>query len=162
METVVVQAHPLVESCNGALFERVQAGLHAAAEQHEVFRLGEGDRPGPDHLADAGRLVLVYPTWWGGQPAMLLDWLQRMLAADAFGSVRRLEAVSTLGSSRLVNTIQGQWGRRYLDSHVLRSCAPGATFAWHALYKIDRRSAAEIEGFLALVEEYFSGALSPA
>lgn len=162
MGTLVVQAHPLVESCNAALLERVRTGLENAGEPHDVFRIGEREHPTPRHLSGTERLVLVYPTWWGGQPAMLLDWIQRMVAADAFRSVRQLEAVTTLGSSRFVNTIQGQWGRRYLAKRVLRACTPGAVFAWHALYKIDRRTQSEIDAFLALVEEYFSGALSPA
>ncbi len=155
--TVVVQAHPLDASCSSALLGRVRDGLEAAGEEHRVFRLCQGERPGPEVLAGTGQLVLVYPTWWGGQPAVLLDWLQELLLAPgALASVRRLVAVTTLGSSRLVNRVQGDWGRAHLESRVLQACTPGAGFEWLALYKIDRRSPAEIHRFLDLVRERFA------
>lgn len=157
MTTVVVQAHPLLDSYSAALLERVTAGLDAAGGAYAVFRIGEGELARPSDMVDADRLVLVYPTWWGGPPAMLLDWLHRMLGADAFTNVDDLHAVSSLGSSRLVNVVQGQWGREYLARRVLRGCGPTATLHWHALYKIDRRTPEAVTAFLDEVETVFAG-----
>jgi putative NADPH-quinone reductase len=158
--TVVVQAHPLLDSYSGALLERVRVGLDAAAEPYGVFRLGEGERPVAEALDGIERLVLVYPTWWGGQPAMLLDWIQTILRTPgALSSVRRLTAVTSLGSSRLVNRMQGEWGRANLAERVLSACADGAIFEWVALYKIDRQSQSTIDGFLGIVEGALTSAL---
>ncbi len=159
---MVVQAHPLLDSYSGALLEHVRVGLDAAAEPYEVFRLGEGERPVAEALGDIERLVLVYPTWWGGQPAMLLDWIQTILQTPgALSSVRRLTAVTSLGSSRLVNRMQGEWGRANLTERVLTACADGATFEWVALYKIDRQTQSTIDDFLGIVEGALTAA-SPA
>ena len=63
-----------------------------AAGFDPVFSAEERDRhlePGPDpsvadHAADlqwCEQLVLVYPTWWSGQPAMLKGWIDRVWVA---------------------------------------------------------------------------------
>lgn len=156
MTTLVVQAHPVPDSLNAALLDRVRAGLDAAEIDHRVFRLAEGERPDASSLAVAECLILVYPTWWGGQPAQLLDWLQEVLIeATMLGQVAELVAVTSLGSSRLLNRIQGEWGRAHLAGHVLDACAPGAIFEWLPLYKVDRESPAAIEAHLDHVERRF-------
>lgn len=156
MSTVVVQAHPLDESYNGALFRRVCSGLSSAGEEFAAVRLGEGESVGPGDLDGAARVVLVYPTWWGGLPAALLEWVQTLLAEDALGTVQQVDVVTTHGSSRLVNFVQGAWGRSYLERRLRASCAPGCGFSWHALYKIDRCSVAELEHFLTATEARFA------
>jgi len=156
MSTMVVQAHPLDDSYNAALLASVCSGLDIHGDDYVTFRLGEGERPTPDTLAGVDRLVLVYPTWNSGQPAMLLDWLQEMLAARAFSSVAHLQIATTHGSSKLVNSLQGSWGKRFLGDRVLAACKPDATFGWHSLYKIDRRTLDETTTFLQETTTYFS------
>lgn len=161
MTTVVVQAHPVPDSLNAALLERVVAGLDQAGTEHRVFRIGNGEVPNVDGLRGSHRLVLVYPTWWGGQPAMLLDWLQELVAgrpdpSGRLGTIQRLDAVTSLGSSRLVNRVQGEWGRRFLQRSVLAHCASTARFQWVPLYKVDRQTAPSIEAHLAAVEQRFA------
>lgn len=155
--TVVVQAHPVPESYSAALLERVHRGLTAAGDDHDVYRLAQGQRPTVADLQQVARLVLLYPTWWGGQPAVLLDWLQEMLETPgAFASVDEVVAVTSLGSSRLLNRVQGEWGRANLRRRVLATCAPGASFQWLPIYKIDRRSPGEIAAHLDRVEATFA------
>jgi putative NADPH-quinone reductase len=160
--TLVVQAHPLEDSYNAALRAAVCRGLESAGSEYTLARLWCDEHPTAAQLADSSRLILVYPTWWGGQPAMLLDWLQRMLAANAFGSVARFEAATTHGSSKLINRVQGEWGRRFLAERVAAACKPRTELEWHALYKIDRRTPAEIAAFLADTEQRFAATLLPA
>ena len=162
MSTLVVQAHPLDDSYNAALLASVRAGLDAAGSSHVLFRLGEGERPTADDLTGVERLVLVYPTWNSGQPAMLLDWLQQMLGAAGFQSVVHVQVVTTHGSSKFVNMMQGAWGRRFLGERIIAACAPGAGFDWHALYKIDRRSFDETTAFLEETKRHFSAVPLPA
>ena len=152
MTTLVVQAHPLEESYSAALRAEAESALDAAGRPFECFRLAAGERPTPDDLVDATDLILVYPTWSGGLPALLLDWVHEVLDDDdALGGVRRVVVITTCGSSKLINLLQGEWGRRYLRRHVLAKCAPGARFRWHPLYKIDRRAEAETAAHLATI-----------
>lgn len=156
VSTLIVQAHPLDESYNAALLQRVRAGVAASGELYTVRRIGSGELPEVGDVQGCRRLVLVYPTWWGGQPAMLLDWLQQMLRARAFGSVSRLQAATTHGSSHLVNLMQGEWGRRFLAERVAAACRPRTKLEWHALYKIDRRTPIECTDFLDRTEAFFA------
>ncbi|MEM9130935.1 MAG: NAD(P)H-dependent oxidoreductase [Actinomycetota bacterium] len=163
MTTVVVQAHPVPESLNAALCDRVEAGLDRAGSPYRVHRLATDPPPQPADLAVCEHLVLVYPTWWGGQPAQLLDWLHDTAgldpadgAARPLAAVDRLTAVTSLGSSRLLNIMQGEWGRRHLRRNVLPVCAPSARFQWLALYKVDRRPREAVAAHLDVVEERFA------
>lgn len=155
---MVVQAHPLSDSYNAALLERVVAGLRTAGVDPVVHRLGEGERPSPSEVAGTTRLVLVFPTWQAGLPAMLLDWIHELLGSgtEPLSDVEKLSVVTTGGSSWLRNQTIGEWGRRYLRARVRPRCATGASFEWLALYKIDRRSRPEIRAFLDRVETRFS------
>lgn len=159
MHSLVVQAHPVTESLNAALLESVEKGLAGRPGTFRTFRLAMGDCPDHDQLIGVDELVLVYPTWWGGLPAVLLAWLQDVLedAVDC-SSIRRVVAVTTCGSSRFVNGVQGEWGRRYLERELIARCAPGATFDWVALYKIDRQPQHQITAFVRSVESRFASA----
>lgn len=162
MTTVVIQAHPLLDSYSTALFASVVEGLEASGSTVSAHRLGEGERPELDDLAAADRLVLVYPTWWGGQPALLLDWLHEVLdAADGPGgsplrNIGELVAVTSCGSTQLLNTVQGEWGRRYLERYVVPQCASGVELEWLPLYKIDRQPQHLITAHLGTVKERFA------
>ncbi|MFN3219979.1 MAG: hypothetical protein ACE367_26105 [Acidimicrobiales bacterium] len=157
MRTVVVQAHPLDDSCNAALLDAVVSGLEAAGTVPEVYRVADGGGPDAAGLAGLERLVLVYPTWWGGLPASLLDWVRGLVIDGvALPSVTELVVVTTCGSSRLLNTIQGEWGKRYLERRLAPRCASGTKLEWLALYKIDRQSRDEITAFIGSVEHRFA------
>lgn len=159
MPTLVVQAHPVPDSLNAALLARVDAGLQRSGGDHCVFRLGQGPAPTMADVEGSDRLILVYPTWWGGQPAMLLAWLQDLLEPEAgapLAAIEQLTAVTSLGSSRLLNRVQGEWGRRHLERTVLAACAPGASFRWLPLYKVDRQPRSAIEAHLAEIETRFA------
>lgn len=140
---VVVQAHPLEDSYNAALRDRVLAALEPVGPA--CYRLGQHEQPAPEVLARAERLVLVYPTWSGGLPAALLAWVHEVLDDPGrLSRVREVVAVTTCGSGPGLNRVQGEWGRRYLRTRLLAACAPGARFRWLALYKVDRRTPAEM------------------
>ena len=73
----------------------------------------------------------------------------------------RLVAVTSLGSSQLLNTVQGEWGRAHLSGLVLQACADDATFEWFPLYKVDRQPQDAIDAHLRAVEERFAGRREP-
>ena len=107
-------------------------------------------------------LVFIYPTWWSGQPAMLTGWLDRVLVRGVawdmpagatritgrLTNIRRLVAITTHGSSRLVNLAEGETGRRVIGRAVRVLCHRFARTTWVAMYNIDRSTEAERHAFL--------------
>ena len=167
MKTLVVQAHPLEASYNTALLEAVCGALDVSGVDPIVVKLAQGQEP--DLIgADFEHMIAVCPTWWGGPPAVLLDWLQRTLApyvdggepaADSpFRTVRRLSVVTSHGSSLLVNRLQGEPGKQTWSRVILPFCHPDAEFEWISLYKIDRTTAEERVAFLDRVTTQFTNA----
>ncbi len=120
-----------------------------------------------DNLRWCDTLVFIYPTWWSGQPAMMTGWLDRVLLRGVawelpdgatrvtarLTNVRRLVAITSHGSSRFLNVIEGETGRRVVGRAVRVLCHRFASTTWLALYNIDRSSAAEREGLLDRVEQ---------
>lgn len=131
----------------------------SAERKPEIAAYGE-------HLRWCDTLVLIYPTWWSGLPAMLKGWLDRVLvrgvAWELVGNstrirprltnVRRLVCITSHGSSRLINALEGQTGRRIVGRAVRLLCHRFARTTWLALYDIDRASAADRSAFLDVVE----------
>ncbi|MBL0917467.1 MAG: NAD(P)H-dependent oxidoreductase [Hydrogenophaga sp.] len=102
MQTLIVHAHPDAGSFSAGLFRLTQETLRAQGHAVDAIDLyAEGFDPvlkaeekaaylsGPDWLLQrfaahiallqrAEHLVLVYPTWWWGPPAMLKGWLERV------------------------------------------------------------------------------------
>ena len=135
MKCLVVVAHPLRESLSGALAARAAEALRAAGHEvwlEDLYRdefsaaLTAAERasyygrpydssalrPQIDRLLAAEGLVVCFPTWWFGFPAVLKGWFDRVWApgvaydhADDFGPIRpRLRnlrhalAVTSLGA----------------------------------------------------------------
>lgn len=148
VETTVLQAHPHPECYNTALLDAAVDGFRAAGRSPEVVRLGEDQTLDVARLAVTEHLVVVYPTFWGAPPAVLQGWLQatcgpwvdggRSQQDSPLRSVRKLTAVTSHGSARWVNMVQGEPGLCLWRRTVLPLCAHGAVFDWLALYKIDR------------------------
>lgn len=129
--------------------------------------------PNPDidayceNLRWCNALVFIYPTWWSGQPAMLTGWLDRVLVRGVawelpeggkritgqLTNVSRLVSITSHGSSKLVNVLEGETGRRLIGRSVRVLCNKFARTTWLALYNIDRSSLAEREAFLDRVEQ---------
>ena len=105
-----------------------------------------------DDLTWCDAVILVYPTWWAGQPAMLKGWMDRVWAkgiawdlpdgADRLSprlkNVKRLVAVTTHGSPKYINMAEGEGGKRTLTRGLRTMCHPLARTTWLALYNIDR------------------------
>lgn len=189
MNVLVVSAHPVAESFTHHLRDRAVAALRTAGHEVRVTdlyaqgfdprlsyaeRLGHRDDPATKgavaaHTADlrwAEALVLVYPTWWSGPPAMLKGWFDRVwvegvaytLPAGSariranLGNVRRLAVVTTHGSSRWVNVLEGQVGR-LLTLRAMRILVhPLARRRWLAMYDMDRATPERCAAFTARVE----------
>jgi putative NADPH-quinone reductase len=62
--------------------------------------------------------------------------------------VRRLVAVTTHGSSKLINMLEGETGRRVIGRAVRALCHRSARTTWLAMYEMDQSTAERREAFL--------------
>ena len=119
-----------------------------------------------DDLRWCETLVLVYPTWWSGQPAMLKGWIDRVWANGvAWTLPSGASRVQPLLTKRpphrrghhtwIVETRQLAPGRRgQAGRHpALRSlCSRRCRGTWVAMYGVDTSSADERDKFLDRAE----------
>lgn len=186
---LVVYCHPFEDSLVGAARDRVLAGLAAAGHEVRLIDLyAEGFDPAfsawerehhhdpPDTkpaiaahveaLRWCNELVLVHPTWWSAQPAMLKGWIDRVwvdgVAWDLpqgsdrlrplLTNIRRITVVTTHGSSRFVNALQGDAGKLLVRRSLRFLCGWRTRVRWIALYGVDTSTPAQRTAFLADVE----------
>ena len=194
MKCLVVVAHPLADSLCHALARTAVATLTADGHEVEVEDLCAAGFPpaltaaerrsyyGPsfdmaavqvqaERLLAAEALVLVFPTWWFGFPAVLKGWFDRVWApgiaydhASDLGLIRprlhglrRTLAITSLGSPWWVDRlVLRQPVRRVLKTALLGTCAPACRFEMLSLYKAERLTEAQIAPFHSRIERTLS------
>lgn len=189
MRVLVIHCHPDPASFVAAAHRRVLDGLGRAGHEvrdrdlyHEgfdpLFTADERARhlePGASadlagHVADlqwCEALVLVYPTWWSGQPAMLKGWFDRVWVRGVvwdlpdganrlrpqLRNVRRIIAVTTHGSDKRTNALEGESGKRTITRSLRLMCHRRCRTSWWAFYDVDRSTDERRRAFLDRVEE---------
>lgn len=172
-KVLVIHCHPLPDGFIPAALTRVREGLADAGAEvrlHDLYAEGfvpelsaqehrTHVEPGVAedlhaHATDlqwCDTLVIVYPTWWSGQPAMLKGWMDRVWASGVawelpdgadrlrpqLRNVRRIIAVTSHGSAKHINMLQGEGGKRTLFRSLRTMCHPLARTHWLAYYGID-------------------------
>lgn len=132
------------------------AAFSSAAAQEQI-----------DRLLSADALVLVFPTWWFGFPAILKGWFDRVWApgiaydhASDLGPIQprlhRLQkalVLTSLGSPWWVDRLV-LWRpvRRVLKTALLGTCAPRCGFDMLSLYKAESLTDAQVQGFCARIQ----------
>ncbi len=173
---LLVLAHPLQDSLNARLAATVEAearskgwevtrcDLHAegfdprlTAEERTGYY---GDMPATlaaekRDLAEAQVLILVFPTWWFGFPAVLKGWFDRVWTpgvafdhAPGFGpmlprldKLREVLAVTTMGAPAWIDwLVLRQPVKRILRLAILKPCAPKARLTWRVLHSAEQVS----------------------
>jgi NAD(P)H dehydrogenase (quinone) len=190
VRTLVVHAHPLAASFGSALREAAVRGLTAGGHDVDLLDLyaeafspamtseewlhhrhADAVRPADvrahgARLRAAEAIVLVYPTWWGGPPAILKGWFDRVwvdgvayvLDPDAdrirplLRNLRRLIVVTSHGSPKRINAIEGEPGKRLVGRQLRVLCHPLARTRWVACYGMDTAGDEDRRAFLTRVE----------
>ncbi len=146
-------------------------GFDPMLSAEERFRSGDDPLTAPlvrEHIAlvrSASAMVFVHPTWWSGPPAMLKGWIDRVFVADVAYTVgqsgrmrsrlrhiRHLIVITTHGSAKRVNMIEGESGKLLFGRSLRRLIGLRGRFRWIALYNIDRATPAQRQAHLARVE----------
>jgi putative NADPH-quinone reductase len=151
---VVVHCHPMEGSLTAAVRDAAMAALGRPGLTVDLIDLHADGfdpvRPDPtmvaDHrarLASADALVLTYPTWWSAQPAMLQGWVEAVVPRAILGErpmprVRRMLAITSHGSPKWLNALEGEAGKRLVTRYLRRAAHPGCRTGWVALYGLDR------------------------
>lgn len=188
MRVLAIYCHPNPESLVAAARDRALIGLGSAGHEVRFTDLyADGFDPAmtaderrthkepgvtpelqgyADDLAWAEALVLIYPTWMSGQPAMLKGWIDRVWVAGVawemrvgdrtptpkLRDLRRLVVVTTHGSSKLINSLQGESGKRTVTRSIRAMCSRRARTTWCAFYGVDTCDEADRTKFLDRVE----------
>ncbi len=192
MRVLVVYCHPNSDSFTGAMRDRSMTALTAAGHDIRLTDLyadgfdptlscderrthkEPGVAPALQRYADdlrwAQALVLVYPTWWSGQPAMLKGWIDRVWVAGVawelpvganvlrplLRNIRRIVVVTGHGSSKFVNALEGEGGKRTVTRSLRAMCSRRTRTRWCAIYGLDHASEAARERFLSKVARTMS------
>lgn len=185
MRCLLVHAHPLEQSLTRHFLETARASLVSNGHEVEILdlypagfdpRLTAQERAAHyaiihDHsqvrseaaqLEAAQILILVFPTWWFGLPAIMKGWIDRVFApgvafdqGENFGPIKpRLTqlkhavAITTLGSPWWVDWIvMHRPLRRVLKTAVIGGCAPNARFKYLPFYAAEKPEAARVARF---------------
>ena len=190
MKCLVVVAHPVADSLCHSLAQSAIQALTVAGHEVQVENLYQSEFPPSlsvserqsyyhppfdssavkaqvQRLLSAEALVLVFPTWWFGFPAILKGWFDRVWApgiaydhATDLGPIKpRLHnlrcalAITSLGSPWWVDRLLlWQPVKLVLKTALLGTCAPACHFEMLSLYKAERLSPKEVAVFCSRIE----------
>jgi NAD(P)H dehydrogenase (quinone) len=185
---LVVFCHPVRDSFVGACLDRTVSALEVSGHAIRVLDLYADDfQPAlsvneratykdpietkteiigyVNDLRWATGLVFVYPTWFGGQPAMLKGWFDRVwidgvafklpakpgLLIPTLRHIRSVTVVTTHGSGKFMNAAQGEPGKRVILRGLRGLCARLCRTRWIAFYGNDRADDTARTSFLARI-----------
>jgi NAD(P)H dehydrogenase (quinone) len=186
MRVLVIYCHPVAESfaaaAHSAVLESLAAGGHVVMD---VDLYGEGFDPVmsrqerldymnternlrpvrryDEQLAAAEAIVLVYPAWWYGMPAMLKGYFDRVwlpgvafdvtpdgrVRTERLGRIRRIVVVTTYGAPWwMVRIALGDPARKVVSRAVRTLCRRGCRVDWYVHYNMDRATPWQLGRFL--------------
>jgi putative NADPH-quinone reductase len=191
MKVLVVYCHPVEASYGAALHAAVLDGLSSA--DHEITdvdlyrenfdpvlkreeRLKYNDttsksedvRRYTEQLSSADGLVLVYPSWWYGLPAMLKGYFDRvwlpgvafdLLSHGRIGTARlcrlnRIVVVTTYGSPWwLIRLYLADPTRKFVNRGLRRICGGHCRIYWFVKYDMDRSTHLARSSFIEKVRK---------
>jgi NAD(P)H dehydrogenase (quinone) len=187
MRFLVVYAHPVEDSFLSALHRQVVKSLEEAGHEVDDCDLyAEGFQPVLSrderrlyHNTDANRvfaerdigrllrcegLVLVYPTWWFGMPAILKGYIDRVwvpgVAFELAGgqprpllrNIVRFSVVTTYGTPWWINKLMGDPGRCVFMRGIRHLFSRNVRTLWLAKHGMDFADYASRQRFLRKVE----------
>jgi putative NADPH-quinone reductase len=196
MKLLVVFCHPNPESFNAAICTTAVAALEAAGHDvrlidlyaenfnpvfsreerasyiEQTHRNVEGVADHVTALQAAEGLIVIYPTWYYGPPAMLKGWLERVYLPEiAFGlsgsrhrpivgklrNIRLFVGITTSGSPWWWLKVVGDPGKSLFMKGLRPLYARRCKTRWLQLFSMNYVTEAERKAFLAKVQHTLSG-----
>jgi len=186
VKTLVLYAHPCSESFNAAVHDTVVGALEergwdvddcdlnaegfspvlTEAERqgyHDIPENIEAVRPYVERLQAAEALVMVFPVWNFGYPAILKGFLDRVFLPDVsfklegggvrpgLTNIRRLAAFTTYGGTRVRAMLNGDPPRKCVTRAVRYACGWPKT-RYVGLYDMNNNAPDILKAHLARVQ----------
>lgn len=183
MRTLVLYAHPNPDSFGAAMHEAVVAGLCRSGHEvddcdlyaegfdpvlsreerlgyHELASNRNNVAGYVDRLLQAEALVLCFPVWNYGYPAILKGYFDRVFLPGVsfklvdgkvrpnLWNIRRLAAVTSYGGTRFRALLMGDPPRKLVTRAVRAVCHPTAKLSYLAHYDMNRSTPASRGAFL--------------
>ena len=188
MRILYIYCHPLPESFHAAIRVKALAALAAAGHQVDLLDLyaekfdpvlsEEGRRHYHDtsrnqaglenyvaRLTSADALVLQFPTWCFGLPAMLKGFFDRMImpgvafdlsdpndVKPTLGNIRRIVGIVTYGRPRRMALWMSDPPRKIVKRYVRWFTAGRARVDYYALYHLNVATEAQRTAFMTKIE----------
>ena len=192
MRILYLYCHPLDDSFHAAIMREAVASLRArghdvdlcdlyaegfdpilTAERRRSYHDPTKNRDGLEtyvaRLQAAEALVLQFPTWCFGLPAMLKGWFDRLLMPGVafdisdpanvkplLGNIRHVVGISTYGRPRWVAMYVGDPPRKVITRYLPRLMARRARVEYYALYHMNVATLEQRKGFIAKVKGVMS------
>jgi NAD(P)H dehydrogenase (quinone) len=186
MRVLYLYAHPLAESFHAAVRDAAREGLAQAGHRVDLCDLyAEGFNPVlsaeerrgyhavPENrapvedsvrrLEQAEGVVMSFPTWCFGLPAILKGWMDRVLlpgvsfrlddgvAKPNLLHIKRVAGISTYGRPRWTAMVMGDPPRKAVTRYFKIITGGQARVSYHALYDMNRATEQQRSAFLARV-----------
>src|ERR1700722_14396761 len=186
MRVLVIYCHPVAESFAAAAHRTLlEALIEAGHEVTDVDLYAENFDPVmsrqerldyldtdrneravkryDEQLAAADAIVLVYPAWWYGMPAMLKGYFDRVwlpgvafdvtpdgrVLTERLQRIRRIVVVTTYGGPWwMVRIALGDPARKIVSRAVRALCGRGCRGEWYIHYNMDRATPRRLSRFL--------------
>ncbi len=188
MKVLHIYAHPLEESFHAAVRDAAMEGMRAGGHEVDLLDLyAEGFDPVlraehrriyhdeaaiyatvggyVERVRAADALVLSFPTWCFGPPAILKGFFDRVfipgvsftlhdgVAKPALTNIRRIVGISTYGRPRWTALMMGDPPRKMVTRYLKLLTGGRARTAYHALYDMNRTDDTKRQVFLGTVRE---------
>ncbi|MBA3449473.1 MAG: NAD(P)H-dependent oxidoreductase [Pseudaminobacter sp.] len=169
MNILLLYAHPVETSFNAALHDIIMERLESAGHNvddcdlyaedfdprmsraerlayHSEHAVGEGVRPYVERLRRADALVLSFPVWNFGYPAILKGFFDRVFlpgvsfrlvdgeVEPSLHNIGKVAAVTTYGGSRFRAFLMGDPPRKLVNRLLRATVEPGARVSYLAHY----------------------------
>jgi len=186
MRILVLHAHPVEESFGGALHRLAVERLAAAGHEvddcdlyaedfdprlsrqerrgyHEIGPNIEPVRPYVERLRAADALVLCYPVWNFGYPAILKGFFDRVFlpgvsftiengrVVPCLHNIGKVAVITTYGGSRTRALLAGDPPRKLVERVLRLTVRPGASVRYLAQYDMNRSTQRIRERFMDMV-----------
>jgi NAD(P)H dehydrogenase (quinone) len=186
MQVLVIYCHPVAESfaaaAHAAVLQTLAAGGHdvtdvdlyaenfdpvmSRQERLDYQKTERNVRPVrkyDEQLVAAEAIVLVYPAWWYGMPAMLKGYFDRVwlpgvafdvtpdgrVLTERLQRIRRIVVVTTYGGPWwMVRIALGDPARKVVSRAIRALCARGCRVDWYVHYNMDRATQRQLSRFL--------------
>jgi NAD(P)H dehydrogenase (quinone) len=187
MRVLYVYCHPLGDSFHAAIREEALAGLREAGhtidlldlyaegfdpvltaerrrDYHDPVRNRANNHAYADRLMEANALVVQFPTWSFGPPAMLKGWFDRMFgpgiamdlsdpsqAKPLLLHIKRVTGISTYGRPRWQAIGMADPPRKIIKRYLPWFTGSNARVRYLALYHMNTATFERRDGFLKKV-----------